>query len=53
MMNLGDDEKEKIISLDEKLKDPKLSVDDKKVLVLQDIANSLSIIAGKVGRKLL
>lgn len=52
-MNLGFEEQEKMTNLDSKLKDSKLSVEDKKLLVLKDIADSLSIIAGKLGRKLL
>lgn len=53
MMNLGDFEKNKESALKQKMSDSKLSVEDKKLLVLEDIADSLRVIAGKIGRKLL
>lgn len=52
-MNLGEFEKDKEAALKSKLADPKLSIEDKKLLVLEDIADSLRILAGKIGRKLL
>ena len=51
MMNLGEDEEEKIKGL--KARVAKLSAQDAQTLILQDIAESLAIIAGKIGRKLL
>lgn len=52
-MNLGEFEKEKENSLKSKLADSKLSIEEKKLIVLLDIADSLKILAGKIGRKLL
>lgn len=52
-MNLGDFEKEKEQALKVKLADNKYSLEEKKLLVLEDIADSLRILAGKIGRKLL
>lgn len=53
MLDLKNYEEEKAKLLSEKLSDVKLSVEDKKVILLKDIADSLSIIAGKLGRRLL
>jgi len=50
-MNLGKDEKDRIAALKEKVKD--LKPEEAQVLILQDVAESLAIMAGKVGRKLL
>lgn len=52
-MNLKEYEKDKMSDLSAKLTDPKLTVEERKVLILKDISDSLAIIAGKIGRKLL
>jgi hypothetical protein len=53
MLNIGEYEQKKEESLKLKLADSKLTAEERKLIVLEDIAESLRVIAGKIGRKLL
>jgi hypothetical protein len=52
-MRMGEYETKKADVLDDCLKDDKMTYEEKHILLLKSIAESLAIIAGKIGRKLL